>query len=229
MKLAIMQPYLFPYIGYYQLVDSVDRFVFLDDVNFIKRGYINRNSIANASGQKTRFTVPLSKASQNKLICDTYLHSSYGDWCKQFEKQLQHCYSKAPYYERTHELLMDIVESFDECSSIADLCRASVTKVSEALGIQTEFVITSSDVSKETSGSDRIIEICKHHKADTYHNAIGGKSLYSADDFKQHGIDLKFVSMDLSPSDRNYLSIIDFLMNHDPRQDQTTIRSYKLV
>jgi hypothetical protein len=66
MKVAIMQPYFFPYYGYYQMIGNVDLFVILDDVSFIKKGFINRNYFPN----QERFTVPLNKPSQNKLIKD---------------------------------------------------------------------------------------------------------------------------------------------------------------
>ena len=69
MTVAIMQPYLFPYIGYWQLIHAVDTFVIFDDVNYIKKGYINRNNIL-VNGQKQTFTLELMSASQNKLIND---------------------------------------------------------------------------------------------------------------------------------------------------------------
>ena len=96
----------------------------------------------------------------------------------------------------------------------------------------TEFIPTSCDVPKDTRGSDRIIEICKHHKADTYHNAIGGQSLYSAEDVKSNERELKFIShvpKQYAEHDTPYLSVIDMLMNSDPREDQTLLRSYKLI
>src|SRR5680860_768712 len=98
MKIAIMQPYLFPYIGYFQLIMSVDDFVFYDDVNFIKGGWINRNNIT-LNGNKKLITIPLEKQSSNKLINETRINAHlYEEWSKKVKKSIFQSYKKAPYY-----------------------------------------------------------------------------------------------------------------------------------
>lgn len=95
MKTAIMQPYFFPYLGYFQMFNAVDKFVLLDDVNFIMRGYINRNSIL-LNGKAHKFSIPLEKPSQNKLINETKLNFSLKDK-ENFLKTIQLAYKKAPF------------------------------------------------------------------------------------------------------------------------------------
>ena len=96
MKLAIMQPYIFPYLGYFQLINSVDTFVILDDVNYITRGWINRNKIM-VNGAEKYITIPLEKQSQNKLICDHYFYWD-NNWSNKILKTINHAYSKALFY-----------------------------------------------------------------------------------------------------------------------------------
>lgn len=96
MKLAIMQPYFFPYLGYWQLINAVDKFVLLDDVNFIMRGYINRNSIL-LNGKSYLFSLPLEKPSQNKLINDSKLNFQHNDREKLL-KTIQLAYKKSPFF-----------------------------------------------------------------------------------------------------------------------------------
>src|SRR5664280_1787889 len=108
MKLAIMQPYGFPYIGYFQLINAVDKFVILDDVNFIMRGWINRNRIL-VNGKEYLFSIPLKKASQNKLIfeCDM----AEGKWKVKLLKTIELCYNKSPFYKECFEVILKILSS----------------------------------------------------------------------------------------------------------------------
>src|SRR5690606_3799363 len=99
MKIAIMQPYLFPYLGYFQLINAVETFVFYDDVNFIKRGWINRNQIL-VDNKAALFTVPLKKASQNKLINEIDMAIDE-KWLSQFFKTIEQNYKNAPYFDDT--------------------------------------------------------------------------------------------------------------------------------
>ena len=98
MKIAIMQPYLFPYYGYYQMIGAVDKFVILDDVNFIKKGWINKNTLLNQRKERYVFTVPLQNASQNILIKDTLISDFYPRWKKKFYTSLYHFYGKNERY-----------------------------------------------------------------------------------------------------------------------------------
>ncbi len=122
MKIAIMQPYLLPYLGYYQLAAQVDHFVFLDDANLIKKGYINRNTII-SNGTPYKFTIPIIKASQNKLINEHYFEKDI----KKFFKTIEFSYSKSPYYGEVVDLLKKIF--FQENYNVANICSRSITEV----------------------------------------------------------------------------------------------------
>jgi len=104
-----MQPYFFPYIGYFQLVAAVNKFVIYDDVNFIKRGWINRNNVL-INKKSNLFTVPLIKASQNTLINDTKINLKfYNIWKVKFLRSLEQSYKKAPYFTEVYNLIKNVL------------------------------------------------------------------------------------------------------------------------
>ena len=103
MKIAIMQPYFFPYLGYWQLMNIVDKFVIYDDVNYIKRGWINRNRIL-VEGKPFYIHVPVMKASQNKIIneMEVFVDSSLR---KKELKTIELAYKKAPFFDSVYPLI----------------------------------------------------------------------------------------------------------------------------
>ena len=217
MKVAIMQPYVFPFLGYFQLVDKVDTFVFYDDVNFIKKGYVNRNYILSSLG-KSLFTIPCKKISQNKLIKDIEL--SFNQKEKEtLISRLWHCYSRAPYFRNIFPLLESFIIN-NKKTHISEFAIDSVILIADYLQINTVFK-KSSENFKESKGmekSQRLIKISKSEKAKQYYNSIGGKSIYDKRLFNDQSIDLKFLkSKSISYNQFNgefvpNLSIIDVLM-----------------
>ena len=218
-SVAIIQPYVFPYLGYFQLLYSVENVVFYDDVNFIKRGWINRNKIL-VSGKEFMFTIPLQKASQNKLINEIELVDSQL-FIQKFRHQLKSAYKKAPYYSQVN----DVIESVfvRKYSNIGDLAIASILAVCRYINIDLNWV-KSSEEFYETKGqqkADRLISISKKLTCDTYINPVGGKSLYDKDYFANHGVELGFIesqSVNYKQFENDfvpYLSIIDILMFND--------------
>lgn len=142
MTIAIMQPYIFPYIGYFQLISAVDRFIIYDDVNYIKQGWVNRNNIL-IQGEKNMFTIPLAKASQNIKINETLVNQElYKSWKAKFIKSLEHSYKKATYFNEVFALLTDFFAT--NYATVASLTVESLKTVSEYLNIETEIVETSS-------------------------------------------------------------------------------------
>ena len=127
MNLAVMQPYIFPYLGYYQLVNAVDTFVFFDDVNFINKGWINRNNILQQN-QALRFTIPLMKASQNRLINEIEL-SDYGKWRGDFLKTIEMNYKKASHFTLIYEWLNSFLGK--DYKMIGELAAESVVAVAD--------------------------------------------------------------------------------------------------
>lgn len=234
MTIAIMQPYIFPYIGYFQMVQAVDKFVFYDDVNFIKKGWINRNRILNQNSPFL-FTVPLSKVSQNKLICDTAINmETYGKWVDNFEQMLRINYSKAPYFDAVNQMVISVLrKKFD---TINELAADSVIEVSKYLGIEKSFVRSSTKYNnRELGRQERLIDICKREDAAHYINAPGGMELYTKEDFKKEGVKLEFIHSlpvnyhQFSNEFVPWLSIIDVLMFNAPNIVLKMTKQYKLV
>lgn len=229
MKLAIMQPYLFPYIGYFQLIQAVDTFVVYDDVNFIKQGWINRNNIL-VNGKKQLMTLELLGASSNRLINEVRVGGNRG----KLLKTILQAYCKAPYFGETYPVIEQCINNVD--TNLATFVGSSLQTISEYLGITTTF-ITSSTLEKDNSlkAQDKVISIGKVINADTYVNAMGGKELYSTDDFKKNGIDLYFIEThnilysqfnnDFVPN----LSIIDLMMFNSLDRMKKILQLFNLV
>ena len=235
MKLAIMQPYLFPYIGYFQLVAAVDKFVIYDDVNFIKGGWINRNNVL-INKKSNLFTVPLDKSSSYTLINETKINLKfYNIWKVKFLRSLEQSYKKAPYFTEVYNLIENVLQ-INENDSIGELAVNSIKSVSEYLQLQTEICETSEIYkNKAISGQERVLDICRIEKASQYINPIGGIDLYSKDSFKEKSVVLNFIKSkpitysqfdnDFSP----WLSIIDVLMFNSVREVNKMINQYELV
>ncbi len=126
MRIGIMQPYIFPYIGYYQLIGAVDKFVFFDDVNFINKGWINRNNIL-VNNKAYLFTIPLKDSSQNRKIRDISVADD-GSWKNKILKTLEQSYRKAPYFDQTLALINDVFDS--GFTHIHQFAKGSVTVIS---------------------------------------------------------------------------------------------------
>lgn len=220
MKLAIMQPYIFPYIGYFHLIDSVDTFVFYDDVNFVNSGWVNRNKIS-VNKKDLLFTIP-SDWSQNKKINEILVSSQYNKWKAKFFLTLKHAYGK----ERFFKDGMEIVEkTFNDETSLAAICKSSITNTLSYLNIN-KNIINSSTVfnNQHLKSQNRIIDVCKQTNANMYINTIGGKELYSKEDFQQNEIQLYFIK---SIENLNYTSILDTIMKHG-KETNNFLKSYEL-
>lgn len=230
-----MQPYLFPYIGYFQLVAAVDKFVVYDDVNFIKGGWINRNNVL-INKNSTLFTVPLDKASPFALINETKINLKfYAIWKIKFLRSLEQSYKKAPYFLEVYPLIENILD-IGETDLISKLAVKSIKAINEYLQLGTEIVETSSIYNnKNLSGPTRVLDICRIEKASNYINAIGGMELYSKDLFKENNIDLNFIKP--KPIKYNqfgnefipWLSIIDVLMFNSVSETKDLINEFELI
>lgn len=226
MKLAIMQPYLFPYIGYFQLLASVDRFVFYDDVNYIKNGWVNRNRLFLA-GAVRYMTVPLAGASSFMKI-DTVRPEPGEHWKKKLLESVRHAYARAPYFALAYEMLASVIHG--NHASIGALSRASVRMVCEHVGLDTGLVDSSRTYDNgHLAGETRIIDICLRERASRYLNAPGGADLYDKSTFAWHGIALEFIAPRLEPYPQLAqpfqpgLSILDVLMFNDARATRELI------
>lgn len=230
MKLGIMQPYFMPYIGYFQLMKAVDKYVVYNDVNYIKGGWVARNNIL-VQGKKQLFTIQLQGASPNKRFEDIQILDNF----KKLTKTLELNYSKAPYFSSTMGL-MESIFSFPN-KRLDFFIKHSFECVLSYLGINTELIL-SSDIAKDNSlkGKDKLLEICRLLEADTYYNAIGGKELYDKKEFADHGITLRFLKtsdtlhymqftdVDFVPN----LSMIDVLMFNSVAEVNRLLDDYML-
>jgi hypothetical protein len=232
MRIAIMQPYFLPYIGYLQLMNAVDKFVLYDDVNYINKGWINRNRIL-VNGQEYLFTIPLKEASQNKLINEIYL-SDDPKWKGKLLKTFELAYKKAPFYLTAFAVTEKIINL--EAEKVTDWIADSFRILAEYLDIQTE-IVSSSIIYQNThlKGQERILDICQQEKADHYINPIGGTDLYDKSNFEQVGIQLNFLkSKPLIYSQfKNefvpWLSIVDIMMFNDVPTIQGILNEYELI
>lgn len=233
MKLVIMQPYLFPYVGYFQLLAAADRFVVYDDVQFIKGGWINRNRIL-VNGQPWLFTVPLDQPSPNRLICDIELQAS-NQWRHKLLQTIAQNYQRAPYFETVNELIVRIFSA--EARTIADLVRVSLISIVEYLKLPVEFVPSSAVYNNaHLKAQERVLDICRLERADVYINAPGGRALYNAEAFERNGVALKFIEAHITPykqSKKNDsfvpgLSMVDVLMNNSVPEVQMLLNQYSL-
>lgn len=217
MIVAIMQPYFFPYLGYWQIMNAADRYVVYDDVNFIKGGRINRNAIL-MNGQAHNINVPLIGASPNKKINEITVNPD-SILREKLVRSIEQSYTRAPYYDSVMPLLREAIRNEEE--TLGNYLFRTFLFVGSYLGIETEWIL-SSQMEKDCSlkGKDKVLQICKILGADTYYNSISGVPLYEPYRplFEEAGIELKFPKMravhypqfhnDFVPN----LSIIDVMM-----------------
>lgn len=224
-----MQPYFFPYIGYFQLIDAVDKFVIFDDVNYIKGGWINRNYILSGKSRQL-ITLPLQKISQNKKI--TNMEITEGN--KKIIKTLEHCYRKAPFYEDVMPIILGILNQ--ETTHLVTYLHNGLREISEYLGITVEWVLSSEiDKNNKLTGQDKIIDICDNLGAKKYINLPGGKQLYDNKRFSEKNIELMFIEPGgIFYKQQNFdfvsnLSIIDIIMFNSCSNIRSFIKEYDIV
>lgn len=233
MKLGIMQPYFLPYLGYWQLMNAVDTYIVYDDVNYIKRGRINRNNIL-INGESKTINLILKEASQNKHINEIFIDNNEVQKRKLLSK-IQMAYSKAPYFSVVFPMIEQIFLQYEE--NLAKYLYNSFQIIAGYLNIQTKIILSSS-LNKDCSlkGKYKIVSICKLLGADEYYNSVGGMELYDKDEFAANGIKLSFLKMndDIAYKQFNnkfvpYLSIIDVMMFNSQQECREMLKRYTLI
>lgn len=232
MKLGIMQPYFFPYIGYWQLINAVDKYVIYDDVNFIKGGWINRNRILlNGSGKM--INIQMHKGSPNKLINQIEVLDN-PIYVKKLLKTIESCYLKAPYFHKVYPIIEEIVTRGER--NLACYLEYSIRQICEYLSINTELIISSNIMkNNELKGKDKVIEICKLLGADEYYNSIGGQDLYSYEEFNIKHIKLNFLQtekIEYQQFNNEFipnLSIIDVMMFNSVQEIKSILECYETL
>ena len=233
MKLAIMQPYFLPYIGYFQLINAVDQFVVYDNIQFTKKGWFHRNRIL-VNGTDKMFTIPLKKDSDYLDVMQRDLADSFDKESNKTIRMIEASYRKAPYYK---EVMPLVQECFQPCSgNLFDFIYASLTLLMQFLQIDTEIIISSSiDIDHTLKSQGKVLAISKSLKADIYINVIGGRDIYTAEAFKNNGIELRFIKtkpIEYKQFDNRFvpwLSIIDVMMFNSKEIINKYLHHYELL
>lgn len=255
MKLGIMQPYFFPYLGYFQGIHAVDKYILYDRLAYIKDGWMNRNRFLVIRGNPTYFIVEIKQKSSYKKISDVELVDN-NHWRKKMLRSIFVNYKSSPFFNEIYPLIESVVNT--ETCSLKDLNAKSITIVSQYLEIKTKIVTETSiyaEIETQIDGNDtdlfsrfssiqlahpekkviRIVEICRVEGADIFINAIGGRKLYDKDEFRKNGIELFFVQTNPysypQPAATFFrdLSIIDVLMNCGKTGTQSLLNEYTLI
>jgi hypothetical protein len=229
-----MQPYLFPYLGYYQLVHAVDKFVFADDYTFIKGGWINRNRLL-INHQPAYFTVPLKHVRATTLIREAQVDDAGAHaWRRPLLKTIENYYRRAPHFRTVFPLVEDVLTQ--PTRFIADMARSSVERVAKFLDLPATFIATMTGYGNaHLKGQERVIDTCRREGAAHYVNAIGGRELYSSEAFAACGIRLHFLQSDevaypqFAHGFVPHLSIIDVLMFNGRDEARALVVRYRLL
>lgn len=252
-RLAIMQPYFFPYLGYFQAIHAVDKYIVYDNLNLIKESWMNRNSFLVKNGKPAYFIAEVQKKSSFKKIYEIELNE--GVWRKKMLNSIFLNYKSAPAFETVYDIIEKQINA--PVSTLAELNYNSINCVCDYLGIKTEitrdykpYLSIEDKLLKEPLENDdfpeieisnspkkeiRVLAICKQEGANEFVNAIGGENLYSKFNFSKNNIKLSFIKSKPhqynQQADKFYpnLSIIDILMNCGKEEALNLIENYEFV
>ncbi len=229
MKIGCNQPYFFPYIGYWKLINISDIYVISDSMQYIKQGYINRNNML-INGRRHLFTLEVLDAHRSSLINEVKV----GRNSRKILKSIFRAYRRAPYFEEIYPMLEEIL--LNDQKNLAKYVGYSIERIVQYLDIDTKIIYLS-DLQGETSlkGEDRVIDMCKRLNSDHYINAIGGQKLYNKENFLKEGIKLNFIKTgDIEYKQFNNefvpkLSIIDVMMFNSKEEIKEMLNMYELI
>lgn len=232
MKLAIMQPYFFPYVGYFQLIAAVDRFTVYDNIKYTKKGWINRNRMLQ-NGNDALFSLALKSDSDALDIRERKLAENFDR--DKLLNRIQGAYKRAAYFEQTFPLIEKIVR-YEE-TNLFHYLHHSITSVCTHLGLSTEIRISSEvGIDHKLKGQEKVLALCQAQGAQTYINAIGGVELYDRDAFRSRGVTLKFIRSkpikypQFGAPFVPWLSMMDVMMFNAPEQVRAIVNAhYELV
>jgi hypothetical protein len=230
LKMAIMQPYFMPYIGYFQLINAVDEFVIYDNIKYTKKGWINRNRIL-VDGKDFYVTIPLRRDSDYLDVRDRHLAETWPVDRVKLLNRITTVYAKAPYFQSAYAVIEKSI--LHENDNLFHFILNSLLLINEYLEIRTPVLVSSAiPIDHELRSESKVMEICRARKADAYFNPIGGVNLYSWENFKDAGIDLFF----LKTGDVQYgqfggsfvpsLSIMDVMMFNSIQEIRGYLRAF---
>lgn len=234
MKIAIMQPYFLPYIGYFQLISSCDVFVIYDNIEYTKKGWINRNRIV-LNGKEELISLPLKKDSDYLHVNQRFLAQTFEEDAKKWIRRVGESYKKAPHFNAVFPIFKEIMEFKN--FNLFYFIENSLQHVLKYLEIDKKIMHSSTiAINASAKGENKVLEICKALKAKEYINAIGGKNLYSQANFKAAGIGLHFIQSHAFEYAHvvhpfiPWLSILDVMMYNSKEKLQATIATgYDLI
>jgi len=232
MKIAIMQPYFLPYIGYFQLIDAVDTFIIYDNIKYTKKGWINRNRFL-VNGSDALFSLPLKKDSDLLDVRDREISGDFDR--KKLLNRFAGAYAKAPEFQHALEEITKIVSCPE--TNLFKFIFSSVQRVCAYLNIKTPIVVSSEIPIDHANlrAQDKVIALCKALGGTHYINPIGGVGLYDKTEFGRHGLELSFQKTGndvIYPQFDNVfvpsLSILDVMMFNRTEQIQSFLKLYSL-
>jgi hypothetical protein len=233
MKVAIMQPYFLPYLGYFQLINAVDVFVIYDNIQFTKKGWIHRNRML-VEGESKLFTVPLKKDSDFLNVNERFLSNDFENTKIKLLRTIKNNYHKAPRFKEVYAVLEHILNFED--FNLFNFVYHSIVEICEFLSIDTKLVISSSlDINHDLTSKDKVLAICKNQTAIQYYNTYGGIELYDKQEFLNEGIILSFMkSKTINYIQFNkpfvpWLSILDVMMFNSKEEIRVMLNEYTLL
>lgn len=231
MKIGIMQPYFLPYIGYFALINAVDKFVYFDNVQYIRRGWVNRNRVK-MKNKWLYITLPIKKAPLSATINEIYIVDDQKAINK-IKETIKHGYSKAPNYEIIKKF---IFKHISPGLNLSELNINLTNEICDYLVIKTEMLVSSKILNNNSmSGTDKIINTCQFLGGHYYVNPIGGLDLYPRKKFQESNIQLGFLKINgISYSQGQYefipnLSILDVLMWNSKEEINNMLTRYEII
>lgn len=232
MKIGIMQPYFLPYIGYFQLINAVDQFIIYDNIQYTKKGWINRNRIL-VNGTDEYVTLPVKKDSDFLDVDQRFLADTFEKDRIKIVRKIKESYRNAPFYEQANYLINDILNYKN--FNLFEFIFNSIIKICDYLDIKTQIVRSSEiNIDHGLKSEKKVISICNTLNTSIYINSIGGMGLYSKDEFEKNNIKLFFLETQKTEYKQfghdfvPWLSIIDVLMFNSKDQITHFVNNYKL-
>ena len=218
-----------PYLGYFQLLNLVDRFVIYDNIEYTKKGWINRNRII-LNGEISTISIPLKKGSDFLNINERYLAENWDREKIKLINRLRQAYIKAPNFSVFFPIIEEILN--EENKNLFEFIFNSIIKIKEFLEIKTEIIVSSHlKVNHDLKSQDKVLEICNDLGAKSYYNSIGGENLYFKESFDKVNIDLNFIKVnDIKYNDFNsHLSIIDIIMHNSRNEINYLLNQFSII
>jgi hypothetical protein len=233
MIVGIMQPYFMPYIGYFQLINSVDEFVIYDNIQYTKKGFINRNRIL-SNGKDRVISLPLKRNSDYLNVVDRELSETWEKDKNKILNTIKSSYSKSPYFEESYDLISKCLNNPEV--NLFRFIYDSIILINNYLDIKTKIIISSTiGIDHTLKSQNKVLAICKERNASQYINSIGGVKLYDKETFEQNEIKLNFIKSNLIQYNQfnsefiPCLSIIDVLMFNSKEQINKYLNEYTLI